>query len=104
MRHRERRERRERLAIRRGWHGLQGKRRLLRLAPCEAFRVVEPARRLDRHDDRVELLEPAVFDCRANLRLLFLVPHAQRVDEGQRRLAFGKVIADILLRAAGSER
>src|SRR5205085_12219587 len=73
----------------------------LDLLAREALGVVEAAGGLDRRHHRVELLEAPLLDGTADRPALRLAAALQRVDERQRRLAFGKIVAQVLAALLG---
>src|SRR5437763_283496 len=75
--------------------------RPLELLARDALGVVEAAGGLDRRHHRVELLEAPLLDGTADRPALRLAAALQRGDERQRRLAFGKIVAQVLAALLG---
>src|SRR6185312_16552658 len=72
-----------------------------RFAPCEARRIVEPAARLDRADDRLELREAAPADRLPNQLPFRLTGELERMDKRQGRLALGEIVPQVLAALGG---
>src|SRR5437764_6021054 len=79
----------------------EGGERPLELLAREALGVVEAAGGLDRRHHRVELLEAPLLDGTADRPALRLAAALQRADGRQRRLAFGKIVAQVLAALLG---
>ena len=63
---------------------------------CEARGVFESAGGFDRREDRVELCQASALDGLADERPLLFGPVPQRMDQRQRWLAFGEIVAEVL--------
>ena len=70
--------------------------RLVGLLPGEFGGVLEASGGIDRGDHRFQLRESPALDGFADRGALRLAAILQRIDERQRRLALGQVVAEIL--------
>ena len=104
MRYRKPRQCRQPRPVRTIWERIERLERTLRLTLRKPCGVFESTGGLDGGNDRFELCQSAVLDGEANGSLLRLVSMAQRMDQRQRRLAFGQVVAQVLAASDGSER
>src|SRR5262249_25457699 len=96
MRYRETRQRRQACSMRRVRQNIQRFERALRLTLCEARGIFVATGGIDGGNGRSELRQSAVLDGEADSSLLGGVAVSQGVDQRQCRLAFGKVITEIL--------